>query len=204
MVLLRRITTLAAIVAVAACGQMFGLGSNSKAGKLYQLEYDDRATESIGGAGLFVDEPVMAAGLNSDSIIVELADSEITRLEGVRWAGRVGSLVRAYLVDSLRAEVGLNAYGLGTLDVKVTCRLIIDISSFELDATADPDMANIMLRLGLVRMSNGELVSEESFAKRVSTTGMGSSFVVRAFNEAMADVASDVGRWLKPVMSDCK
>ena len=204
MILLKRITTVIAIICVTACGQMLGIGANTKSEKLYQLEYDDRSTESIGGTGLFVDEPVMAAGLNSDSIIVELADSEITKLEGVRWAGRVGSLVRAYLVDSLRAETGLNAYGLGTLDVKVSCRLIIDISSFELDATADPDAATIMLRLGLVRMSNGELVGEESFAKRVPTTNMGSRFVVRAFGEAMASVASDAGRWLKPVMSDCK
>ncbi len=93
--------------------------------------------------------------------------------------------------------------GVGTLDVSVSCRLMMNISSFELNAVAEPDEARISMRLSLVKLISGDIVSERQFNNSTPVTGQGPSYAVQAFRTGLKSVGGDVAAWLKPVMQEC-
>lgn len=195
----------AASVALASCGPLISIGDEGPADEVYTLRYEGGYPMSGAGPVVFVDEPTVVDGLNSDKVAVALADNRRATIDGVRWSAPPSDLVRDYLVRALADGSDARMVGQGGLDIKATCRLGVKL--WEMDfvpgSRASDDRVSVAFELTLVRLKDNQLIGHPTIVKSPGVGGSGSVAVMAAFNDAMAQAGAEATAWFKTANKAC-
>lgn len=191
---------------LSACGPLISFGEDGPADTVYSLRYQGGyAPENATGPVVFVDEPSIAEGLNSDKVAVLLGTDRRMTLEGVRWSAPLSDLVRDYVTRALGHGSKARMVGSGGLDIRTNCRLGVKVWAMEYkpgNSVAD-DMVDVAMEVSLVRLEDSKLLSKPTFIHSVRLNGSGDAAVMGAFNRAMTATATDMTRWFKAQLADC-
>lgn len=106
--LVRCLLLVATLAALSACGNLFV--SHQPTLLLYEL----RAPPAVAAptrleATLVVARPLARPGLDTDRIVVRLADHRVDSYAGARWSAPLPDMLQALLLDTLRASGGWQA-----------------------------------------------------------------------------------------------
>ncbi|WP_417449846.1 ABC-type transport auxiliary lipoprotein family protein [Kordiimonas sp.] len=198
---------LAATLALSACGPIISFGDDGPGDSEYSLQYSgDYRSSGDDAPVIYVDEPHMADGLAGQKITVVLPGNKRSSLKGARWSAPLSTLVRDYVARALGDKAGAHMIGEGGLDIHAGCRLGTKVWALEFvpGGNAQADKVEVAMELSLVRLSDSMLVSHPTFTASAPVRGAEGDAVAGAFRAAMADVADDMGRWLKAQVSTCE
>jgi len=195
----------AASVVLASCGPLISIGDDGPADQVYTLRYEGGYPVAGTGPVVFMDEPTVADGLNSDKVAVALAGNRRSTIDGVRWSAPPSDLVRDYLVRALADGSEARMVGQGGLDIKASCRLGVKL--WELDfvpgTRASDDKVSVALELTLVRLKDNQLIGHPTIVQSPGVGGSGSDAVMAAFRDAMAQAGAEAAAWFKTAHKAC-
>ncbi|NVJ97734.1 MAG: membrane integrity-associated transporter subunit PqiC [Alphaproteobacteria bacterium] len=197
---------LTATLLLSACGPLISFGDDGPSDTVYTLRYEGAyAADSTQGTVVFVDEPTLAEGLNSDKVAVTLESGQRMTLEGVRWSAQLSDLVRDYVTRSLGDGSGAQMVSAGGLDIRTSCRLGVKVWALEYrpGSRAGDDIVDVAMEVSLVRLSDSQLLSKPTFTQSVTVNGQGDAAVMAAFNQAMRSASGEMTRWFKEQLASC-
>ncbi len=195
----------AASVALASCGPLVSFGDEGPADEVFTLRYEGGYPASGTGPVVFMDEPTVADGLNSDKVAVALDGNRRSTIDGVRWSAPPSDLVRDYLVRALADGSDARMVGQGGLDIQATCRLGVKLWEMEFvpGARASDDRVSVALELTLVRLKDNQLIGHPTIVKSPGVGGSGTNAVMAAFSDAMAEAGAEAAAWFKTAHKAC-
>lgn len=195
-----------AILIVGGCSSLIDL-SSGPAPAHYVLNPMDKfpAMEAaMPPVTILVDEPGVPGGLRSERIPVRTSDNEIAFFGGARWADRVPLLIHNYVLESLENSGRVTVVGYTEIEIPSDYRLKLDLRDFHADFRTSTDRGEAVVRLKarLVRQGPVEIVAEETFEASVGFSGNQAAGAVSAFDDAMAEVTTDLVLWLDKVFGE--
>lgn len=189
-----------------ACGPLISFGDDGPSDTVYTLRYEGGyASDSAGGTVVFVDEPALAEGLNSDKVAVTLEGGQRMTLDGVRWSAQLSDLVRDYVTRSLGNGTGAQVVSAGGLDIRTACRLGVKVWALEYrpGARTGDDQVDVAMEVSLVRLQDSRLLSKPTFTQSVRVNGGGDAVVMAAFNQAMRAASGEMTQWFRDKLPAC-
>lgn len=195
-------------MALASCGPLIDLG-NKSADKIYALTYNGPKTMLSQAAGsVFVDSFMVSAGLDSEMILAQTPEGEQLQISGISWADQPADMLRDYLVTMIRIEGGMRAYGEGSLDLPVGCRLGVHLNDFQLDSPMTGDGNNlgtvrVGLNLTLLQINSGKLLGEYQVSQAIPVADRSNDAILNAFQSGTKAMIKQAAMVLKPHAASC-
>jgi len=147
-----------------------------------------------GGRGqLIVQEPTALSALDSDRIMVRLADGGIAQLPNAQWEDRLPKLLQARIVQSFENGNRLRAVGRPGDRLAADYQLVTDIRAFQISA---PDgTAEVEIAAKIVRDRTGRIGPAKVFKVSVPTDSTEGPAAVAALNAAFTRAAKQMVIW---------
>ncbi|WND03046.1 ABC-type transport auxiliary lipoprotein family protein [Temperatibacter marinus] len=195
-------------LAMAGCGPIIDLG-NKSSDRIYSVQYPDEISELPSETStVFVDEFTFSAGLDGESIVVRMPSGEQLEMSGVAWAGHPADMIRDYMVSAVRARGNMRAYGEGSLDIQVGCRLGVRLVDYQLrspDVQTETDFGQVQIKMEmvLIQLKTGMIISEFTVSENVDVNEVGSDSIIQSFMNATYTVSHRAAIKLKSVSQQC-
>lgn len=184
------------ITGLSGCGPIITFGDGEPE-TVYTLHYKGAGNAQKNGPVVFVSEPAFSQGLGGQTFIVKLSEYERTAIKNVRWSAGTDTLLRDYLVASLRDSTPAITLGEDGLDITATCRLNSFVWDMDFIPGSKPQQDRVELRIefSLINLVTGILVDSQTYHSVQSVTGNGAG-IAAGFNQATADISKNAGLWL--------
>ncbi|WP_424927699.1 ABC-type transport auxiliary lipoprotein family protein [Amaricoccus tamworthensis] len=196
-VFLRTIAALALGAALTGCETVASLDDASRTLDTYELSPVSAAggVSSRARGVVFVDEPLSAASLSTDRIVVKPDRLSVAYLSDARWTDRAPLHLQWLLVRSLAGSGQFAHVTSRTVGPLSDFTLLTDIDEFEAQVVPDGVTVVVRLRFTLVRDSNATVMAARTIERRVPVASDESPDVVRAFDAAMTGALEEVVSW---------
>ncbi len=195
------------VFSLSACGPLISFGNDGPADEVYTLAYN--GTYSVFNAAaprIYLDEPLMAEGLASRKMSVRLPDFRRSTISSISWSANLSDLIRGYMARSIAVKTGAQLISEGGLDVKVGCRMAVNVWAFELvpgESQVD-DKVSSTIELTLLNVTNGALLGRQTFVVEKQVNSVEGVAIAAAFNEAIEESSVTMSEWLLPIQSGCQ
>jgi cholesterol transport system auxiliary component len=147
-----------------------------------------------GGRGqLIVQEPTALSALDSDRIMVQLADGGVAQLPNAQWEDRLPKLLQARIVQSFENGHRLRAVGRPGDRLAADYQLVTDIRAFQVSAVDGTAVVEIAAKI--VRERTGRIGPAKVFKVSVPADSTAGPAAVAAINAAFTRVATQMVIW---------
>lgn len=147
-----------------------------------------------GGRGqLIVQEPTALSALDSDRIMVQLADGGIAQLPDAQWEDRLPKLLQARIVQSFENGHRLRAVGRPGDRLTADFQLVTDIRAFQISAVGRT--AEVEIAAKIVRDRTGRIGPAKVFKVSVPAEGTEGPAAIAAINAAFTRAATQMVLW---------
>jgi cholesterol transport system auxiliary component len=147
-----------------------------------------------GGRGqLIVQEPAALSALDSDRIMVRLADGGIAQLPNAQWEDRLPKLLQARIVQSFENGHRLRAVGRPGDRLAADYQLVTDIRAFQISAV--DGTAEVEIAAKIVRDRTGRIGPAGGFGVAGPADSTGGAAAVAAIDAAFARAATQRVLW---------
>ncbi|MGI9353914.1 MAG: ABC-type transport auxiliary lipoprotein family protein [Rhizobiaceae bacterium] len=170
------------------------LGAQKAARETYEISVPPSLSGTAGGTGaqLLIKVPNALKAVDSDRIVVKTSPNAITYLEGAQWSDTVPRMVQAKLVEAFENTGSTGATAKPGDGLVIDYQLIPDIRRFEI---VDGN-AVIEISIKLLRDRSGKVVASRIFTARAAARGDDVPAYVESFDDAFADLARQIIRWV--------
>ncbi len=186
---MKRVLSLASVLALAACGSLFQ--SKAPPPSLYLLSFKSNAPS---GAEIPVDlavlRPRVRIGLGTDYIAVLYPDRRLDHFAGARWSGPLDEVVQDLALQAFRARANFRTVRTDTSAFGSGYWLEIDVADFQAEYPigGGPPSVHVHLLGRLGRSGDRRLLGEFDADERQPATDNRLTAIVEAYNQA-ADTA---------------
>ncbi len=170
------------------------LGDRKAARETYEISVPASLSGTSGGtrAQLLVKVPNALKAIDSDRIVVKSGLNVITYLEGAQWSDTVPRMVQSKLVEAFENTGSTGATAKPGDGLVIDYQLIPDLRRFEIsDGTAIIEMS-----VKLLSDRSGRVLDSQIFTVRARASGSDADAYVGAFDDAFADLARQLIRWV--------
>jgi len=176
-------------VSLSACAVLEPRPAND----LYVLKAESPATQpSALPMNLRIDEPEVAAGLNTPRIAVLDTPNHLTYYSGAAWAQPLPQIVQGFLVDALQQSHGFASVSSDKEGVTADVILLTDIQDFEVENSAASPTVRLRLTAKLVDAVSHQVIAGFTVEKTAAAEANHMEAIVKAFNQALTDAAADM------------
>ena len=188
----------AAILAALLAG-CSGLGSKAPPPtyELMAVQSFPRGVGPIRGQ-LIVAEPSALALLDSDRIMVRLANGQTEQLANAQWEDRLPKLLQARIIQSFENGRRLRAVGKPGDRLVADYQLLIDVRAFQI--SADSNTADIEIAAKIVGDRSGRIRAARGFKVSVQTDSTEGPAAVAALNDAFNRAVVQLVLWTTRVI----
>lgn len=147
---------------------------------------------------LTVEEPSASAAIDTDSILIRPAPTQVFYAPDARWIETAPLMVQSALVDGLDRTGAFRYVGRRPLASSGDYALVTSISAFRAELSEDEDTATIRIRITarLVRESDASVVAAQTFEGVAQATGTDTATIVNGFDQAGTKVLDDIIDWV--------
>jgi cholesterol transport system auxiliary component len=171
-----------------------GLGSKAPPPTYELFAARDFPRHAGGGRGqLIVQEPTALSALDSDRIMVQLADGGIAQLPNAQWEDRLPKLLQARIVQSFENGHRLRTVGRPGDRLVADYQLVSDIRAFQISAVNGT--AEVEIAAKIVRDRTGRIGPARVFKVSVPADSTEGPAAVAALNAAFARAATQMVVW---------
>lgn len=143
---------------------------------------------------LLIPEPAALKALDSEQVVIRVADSEIQYLAQARWGDRLPKMVQAKLVEAYENSGKLAGVGIPGQGLAIDFQVVTDIRAFQIETTGG-DHAHVEISVKILNDRNGEVRAQRVFSASVPVSGAGNPGFIAALDAAFARVTSDMVAW---------
>lgn len=188
--------SLAAVLALGACGPLVELPGGGPAPDFYSLSRPAviDAQQAV-PMRLMIDEPAAAPELATDRIARRDGPTAIRYYAGARWSDPIGRLVRDRLVESFETVPNVAALARDVIDVSPDYRLKLRLRDFNAVADAGAPMVAVRFTALIVAARSPHIIAQRQFALERRAQGDNARDVVAALDALFADASQDLVRW---------
>ena len=140
---------------------------------------------------LMVSEPVAAAPLDTNRIMVKPSADTVSYYKGVAWGDRLPRLVQARMVETIQNSGAVKSVGTASGDYT----LATELRSFQIDASNGHAAAEVEV-LAKLTNNSGKVVAQKAFSSRVNSPSDAPTQAVAALNQAFTEVMQDTTTWV--------
>jgi cholesterol transport system auxiliary component len=142
-------------------------------------------------ATFVVPTPTASDPLDSELIVVRVADGSLSRVPGVEWADRAPALLQGRIVQTFE-NAGL-ARQVAVADGSAQYALRVELRRFDIDAASH--MATVEMTARLVAETGGRTIAAKIFSASEPVAEIVGAAPPMALNRALADVLSRMIPW---------
>ncbi len=142
---------------------------------------------------VLIPEPTVLLAMNTDAIILEPAEGQITKLPDARWSDNLPVLFQAAFIESFENAGFIRSVVRPSDGVPADHTLLVDIRSFALSTTGQP-VARLHFVAKLVG-SDGRIISAEEFRTTVDATSSAPRAAAKALSAAFETGARNLVLW---------
>ena len=183
-------------LALVGCGGLFG---GSSPAQLYRVTPVDAFPPGLPHlpVQVLIDEPLAPAGLDTTRIALGRSAVSIEYFADSEWTDRVPLMVQTALLESFEDSKALSAINRESLGLHADFILKTEIRHFEAlyDSPNQAPQVWVAIITRLVNPSGRDIVSEDSFERRVRAETNDVPQIVLAFDEALEGVMEDIVVW---------
>ena len=192
----RLIAFAAAVLLVAACGQ---LGGQQGAPDLYTLSPAAVGSSSTAPVAwqLAVDEPVAPGGLDSNRVVAMPAPRELKYVFNMRWIDAAPKMIQSLLVQSFEKSGRIRAVDRQSVGQHADFLLKTELRDFQAEYFGGAAIPTVHVRLQakLVRLPREAMIDMREFEMTVKPQSGKPSDLVAGFDEALGRVMADIVTW---------
>ena len=168
------------------------------ASHLFYLETQKSASKTWEGIPkvswqLFIEEPETDARLDTDRVIINKGNGEVTHAHGIRWVERLPLLILQLLFDLFDQSQKIKGVGSALDSIDADYILLIDVKTFEFMPCSKE--VRIRLNAKLMDAQNREIVGGKTFQREISVLDESMDHVMSAFIQSINEVGRDLVRW---------
>jgi cholesterol transport system auxiliary component len=183
-------------LALAGCGGLFG---GSSPAQLYRVTPVHAFPPGLPHlpVQVLIDEPLAPAGLDTTHIALSRSAVSIEYFADSEWTDRVPLMVQTALLESFEDSKALSAINRESLGLHADFILKTEIRHFEAlyDSPNQAPQVWVAIITRLVNPSGRDIVSEDSFERRVRAETNDVPQIVLAFEEALEGVMEEIVVW---------
>jgi cholesterol transport system auxiliary component len=191
------IVTLVVAAFVGGCSGGIGGKSPPPTYELNAAQEFPRRVGSIRGQ-LIVTEPTALALLDTDRIMVRLANGQTEQLANAQWEDRLPKLLQARIVQSFENGKRLRAVGKPGDKLTADYQLISDVRAFQI--SADSGTADIEIAAKIVNDRAGRIRAARVFKVSVPAESTEGAAAIAALNEAFNRAVVQLVLWTSQVI----
>ncbi|MFP3944235.1 MAG: ABC-type transport auxiliary lipoprotein family protein [Alphaproteobacteria bacterium] len=196
-----RFALLAVLAAgLSACGSLNLLGDSGPPPRIYEISPAPVVDSGLPTVSwqLVVGEPYAASAVNTDRIAVRTGAFEFAYYEGVRWSDRAPKMVQTLLVESFENSGKITAVGRQAIGLRSDYELKSDLREFQVHLGAEGGerpLVWVQMNFKLIEQPSAQIVASTTADGRAYAASGKMSAVVKAFDEALAQVMNQVVAW---------